>query len=51
MFGLHIASSSIINAADAVKYGFIAWGLLALSMGVIFAVVMVLNRWKNRKDR
>lgn len=48
MFGFHI-SNAVYSAAEAVKYGFIAWGLLALSMGIIFLVVLILNKFSSKK--
>ena len=52
MFGLHITDATAMNSAEAVKYGFIAWGLLAVSMAVIFVVVLVLIKAsKKKKDK
>ena len=52
MFGLHIADATAMNTAEAVKYGFIAWGLLAASMAIIFVVVLVLIKAsKKKKDK
>lgn len=39
-----------MNAGVAVKMGFLAWGLLALSMGGIFLVVLILNRLGRKKS-
>lgn len=51
MFGFHVKSAVAMSAAEAVKFGFLAWGLLALSMGIIFLVVLVLNKMaKKKKD-
>ena len=41
MFGFHVKSAVAMSASEAVKFGFLAWGLLALSMGIIFLVVLV----------
>jgi hypothetical protein len=49
MFGLHVTDATVMNAAEAVKYGFIAWGLLAASMAIIFVVVLVLIKASNKK--
>lgn len=49
MFGLHITDATAMNTAEAVKYGLIAWGLLAVSMAVIFVVVLVLIKASNKK--
>lgn len=49
MFALSSAATSTVNAA--VRMGFRAWGLLALSMGGIFLVVLILNKLgKKKKD-
>lgn len=49
MFGFHVVSSEAYSVMEAVKYGFLAWGLLALSMGIIFVVVLALNKIANKK--
>ncbi len=51
MFALSNAATSTVNAA--VSMGFRAWGLLALSMGGIFLVVLILNKLgrKEHKDK
>ncbi len=53
MFGFHVADAAAHSVGEAVKFGFLAWGLLALSMGIIFLVVLVLNKVsnKNKKDK
>ncbi len=48
MFG-HVANTAVKSVGEAVKYGFRAWALLALAMGVIFLVVVVLNKVSNKK--
>lgn len=50
MVGFHIADASAVSVADAVIYGFIAWGLLILSMGIIFAVLKLITRIRNKKS-
>lgn len=49
MFGFHVVSKTALSVSEAVKYGFLAWGLLALSMGIIFLVVLILNKIANKK--
>lgn len=50
MVVLSNAATSTVNAA--VSMGFRAWGLLALSMGGIFLVVLILNKLgKRKKDK
>ena len=49
MFGFHVTSNAAKSVAEAVQYGFLAWGLLALSMGIICLVVVVLNKLTNKK--
>ena len=49
MTGLFTAFGTSMNAGVAVKMGFLAWGLLALSMGGIFLVVLILNRLGRKK--
>ena len=52
MFALSDAATSTVNAA--VSMGFRAWGLLAVTMGGIFLVVLILNKLgknKNRNDK
>lgn len=49
MFALSNAATATVNAA--VSMGFRAWGLLAISMGGIFLVVLILNKLGNRKNR
>ena len=52
MFGLHISDATAMNTTEAVKYGFIAWGLLAASMAIIFLVVLMLIKLsKKKKDK
>ncbi len=52
MFGLHITDATVMNSAEAVKYGFIAWGLLVASMAIIFVVVVALIKAsKKKKDK
>lgn len=51
MFGLHITSLEAMSTAEAVKFGFIAWGLLVLSIGIIFGAVAILNKIANRKTK
>lgn len=49
MFALSNAAMSTVNAA--VSMGFRAWGLLALSMGGIFLVVLILNKLGKTRKR
>ncbi len=49
MFGFHVKSAVAMSASEAVKFGFLAWGLLALAMGLIFLVVLVLNKIAKKK--
>lgn len=49
MFGLHITDATAMNATEAVKYGFIAWGLLVASMAIIFVVVTALIKISKKK--
>lgn len=51
MFGLHITSLEAMSTAEAVKYGFIAWGLLVVSIGIIFVTVALINKLTNRKSK
>ncbi len=51
MFGFHVTSNEIVSVAEAVKFGFLAWGLLALSMGIICLVVIILNKATNKKKK
>ncbi len=51
MFGFHVTSNAVQSVAEAVKYGFLAWGLLALSMGIICLVVIILNKLTNKKKK
>ena len=49
MFGFHVTSNAVKSVTEAVQYGFLAWGLLTLSMGIICLVVVVLNKLTNKK--
>ena len=49
MFALSNAATSTVHAA--VSMGFRAWGLLALSMGGIFLVVLILNKLGRKKHK
>ncbi len=49
MFGLHITDATAMNATEAVKYGFIAWGLLVVSLAIIFVVVTALIKISKKK--
>lgn len=51
MFGFHVKSAVAMSASEAVKFGFLAWGLLALAMGLIFLVVLVLNKIAKKKRK
>lgn len=51
MFGLHISSLEAMSTAEAVKYGFIAWGLLVASIAIIFVAVAIVNKITNRKGK
>lgn len=51
MFGLHITSLEAMSTAEAVKFGFIAWGLLVVSIGIIFVTVAIINKVINRKSK
>ena len=51
MFGLHITSLEAMSTAEAVKFGFIAWGLLVVSIGIIFVTVAIINKLINRKSK
>ncbi len=51
MFGFHVTSNAVQSVSEAVKYGFLAWGLLALSMGIICLVVIILNKLTNKKKK
>ncbi len=51
MFGLHVTDATAMNTAEAVKYGFVAWGLLVVSMAVIFVVVLALIKASKKKDK
>ena len=51
MFGFHVTSNTVQSVGEAVKYGFLAWGLLALSMGIICLVVIILNKLTNKKKK
>ncbi len=48
MFG-HVTNASVKSVGEAVKFGFRAWALLALAMGIIFLVVVILNKVSNKK--
>lgn len=45
MFGLHVTDAAAMNTNEAVLYGFAAWGLLIVSIGVIFGVVYLVNKF------
>ncbi len=49
MFGFHVADNTARSVLEAVKFGFLAWALLALSMGIIFIVVLALNKIARKK--
>ncbi len=51
MFGFHVADNTARSVLEAVQYGFLAWALLALSMGIIFLVVFVLNKISKKKGK
>ncbi len=52
MFDLfHVNYQAAHKTLEAVKGGFLAWGLLALSMGIIFLSILVLNRIARKKDK
>ena len=51
MFGLHITSLEAMSTAEAVKFGFIAWGLLVASIGIIFVTVALINKLINKKAK
>lgn len=51
MFGLHITSLEAMSTAEAVKFGFIAWGLLVVSIGIIFVAVALINKLINKKAK
>ncbi len=48
MFG-HVTDLTAKSVSEAVKFGFRAWALLALAMGVIYLVVVILNKVSNKK--
>ena len=50
MFGLHVKDVFAMNSLEAVKFGFVAWGLLALSIGIICGIVYIFNKVVNKKQ-
>lgn len=40
----HVADIFQKSPLEAVRTGFLAWALLALSMGIIFLVVLIVNK-------
>ena len=51
MFGFQIADIFVKSPATAVEYGFLAWGFLVLSIGIIFlAMTAVKALSKKKKD-
>lgn len=48
---LHVNYNSLHSSLEAVKGGFIAWALLALSMGIIFFSVIILNKISSKNEK
>lgn len=50
MFGLHVSDVMAMSTSEAVKFGFIAWGLLVVSIGIICGIVYIFNKLVNKKE-
>ncbi len=51
MFGLHVKDVMAMSVGEAVKFGFISWGLLAVSIAIICGIVYILNKATSKKDK
>lgn len=39
------------NVMEAVRTGFLSWGLLALGLGILFVLLVILSKITGKKDR